>query len=117
MAQGSTIEWTESTWNPVSGLTKISPGCKHCYARRVAIRLHAMGQPNCERGFNVSLQEHMLELPLTWRKPQTVFVNSMGDLFHREVPDPSSGATLGSGLDNLLFGISTSRSACKHREE
>jgi protein gp37 len=87
MAQGSSIEWTESTWNPVTGCTKISPGCKHCYAERMAIRLQAMGQPNYERGFEVSLQEHMLELPLTWKKPQTVFVNSMSDLFHKEVPD------------------------------
>ena len=83
----SGIEWTESTWNPVTGCTKISPGCKHCYAERMANRLHAMGQPNYERGFKVSLQDRMLELPLTWRKPQTVFVNSMSDLFHREVPD------------------------------
>jgi protein gp37 len=87
MAQGSGIEWTESTWNPVTGCAKISPGCKHCYAERMAIRLRAMGQPNYERGFKVTLQEHMLELPLTWRKPQTVFVNSMSDLFHKEVPD------------------------------
>jgi protein gp37 len=87
MAQGSGIEWTESTWNPVTGCTKISPGCKHCYAERLAIRLQAMGQPNYERGFKLSLQEHMLELPLTWKKPQTIFVNSMSDLFHKEVPD------------------------------
>jgi protein gp37 len=87
MAQGSSIEWTESTWNPVTGCTKISPGCKHCYAERMAIRLRAMGQPNYERGFKVTLQEHMLELPLTWKRPQTVFVNSMSDLFHEEVPD------------------------------
>jgi protein gp37 len=87
MAQGSSIEWTESTWNPVTGCTKIGPGCKHCYAERMAMRLQAMGQPNYERGFKVSLQEHMLELPLAWRKPQTVFVNSMSDLFHKEVPD------------------------------
>jgi protein gp37 len=87
MAQGSGIEWTESTWNPVTGCTKISPGCKHCYAERMAIRLQAMGQPNYERGFMVSLQERMLELPLTWRKPQAIFVNSMSDLFHKEVPD------------------------------
>jgi len=87
MAQGSTIEWTESTWNPVTGCTKISPGCKHCYAERMAMRLQAMGQSNYERGFKVSLQDRMLELPLTWRKRQTVFVNSMSDLFHEEVPD------------------------------
>ncbi len=87
MAQGSGIEWTESTWNPVTGCTKISSGCHHCYAERMAIRLKAMGQPNYQRGFKVSLQEHMLELPLTWKKPQTVFVNSMSDLFNEEVPD------------------------------
>jgi hypothetical protein len=60
MAQGSTIEWTESTWNPVTGCTKISPGCKHCYAERMAMRLQAMGQPNYDHGFRVSLQKHML---------------------------------------------------------
>src|SRR4030042_4230707 len=87
MATRSSIEWTESTWNPLTGCIKISSGCKHCYAERMAIRLQAMGQPNYERGFEVSLQEHMLELPLTWKKPQTVFVNSMSDLFHKEVPD------------------------------
>src|SRR4030042_7063715 len=87
MGAKSAIEWTESTWNPVTGCTKISSGCKHCYAERMAVRLKAMGQPNYERGFEVSLQEHMLELPLTWKKHQTVFVNSMSDLFHKEVPD------------------------------
>jgi protein gp37 len=87
MAQGSSIEWTESTWNPVTGCTKVSPGCKHCYAERMAMRLQAMGQANYERGFQVSLHEHALELPLGWKKPQTVFVNSMSDLFHDKVPE------------------------------
>ena len=82
MAQGSSIEWTESTWDPVTGCTKMSPGYKHCYAERMAVRLQAMGQANCERGFKASLQEHMLELPLAWRKPRTIFVNLMSDLFH-----------------------------------
>jgi len=86
MANGSSIEWTESTWNPVTGCTKISPGCKHCYAERLAKRLQAMGQRNYAAGFELTLQEHMLELPLQWRKPQTIFVNSMSDLFHAEVP-------------------------------
>lgn len=86
MAQGSGIEWTEATWNPVTGCTKVSPGCKHCYAERMAARLQAMGQPNYARGFAVTLQPHMLELPLRWKKPQTVFVNSMSDLFHESVP-------------------------------
>ncbi len=86
MANGSTIEWTESTWNPVTGCSKISPGCKHCYAERLATRLQAMGQPNYARGFDLTLQEHMLELPLRWTKPQAIFVNSMSDLFHHDVP-------------------------------
>lgn len=88
MAQGSSIEWTESTWNPVTGCTKISPGCKHCYAERMAARLRAMGQPNYARGFELALHEAALELPLTWKKPQTIFVNSMSDLFHDRVPGP-----------------------------
>lgn len=86
MAQGSDIEWTESTWNPVTGCTKVSPGCKHCYAERMAERLHAMGQPNYRNGFRLTLQPNMLELPLQWKRPQTIFVNSMSDLFHKNVP-------------------------------
>jgi len=86
MAQGSGIEWTESTWNPVTGCTKISPGCAHCYAERMAARLQAMGQVNYANGFALTLQPHMLELPLRWKKPQTIFVNSMSDLFHVSVP-------------------------------
>ena len=86
MAQGSGIEWTESTWNPVTGCTKISPGCKYCYAERMAERLQAMGQANYVNGFQLTLQPHMLELPLKWKKPQTIFVNSMSDLFHEDVP-------------------------------
>ena len=86
MATNSAIEWTEATWNPLTGCTKISPGCKHCYAERLAIRLKAMGQANYVNGFNLTLQEQALELPLRWRKPRTVFVNSMSDLFHKDVP-------------------------------
>lgn len=86
MGLGSAIEWTESTWNPVTGCDKVSPGCKHCYAERMAERLQAMGQPNYRNGFRLTLQPQMLELPLRWTKPQTIFVNSMSDLFHDEVP-------------------------------
>jgi len=82
----STIEWTESTWNPVTGCTKISPGCQHCYAERMARRLKAMGQPNYRSGFKIATHEHTLEMPLKWKKPQMVFVNSMSDLFHEAVP-------------------------------
>ena len=86
MAGRSCIEWTESTWNPVTGCTKISPGCNHCYAERMAIRLKAMGQPNYVNGFRLTLHEHVLEMPLRWKRPQTIFVNSMSDLFHKGVP-------------------------------
>jgi protein gp37 len=86
MASNSSIEWTESTWNPVTGCNKISPGCKNCYAERMSKRLKAMGQGNYKNGFQLTLQPHMLELPLRWKKPQTIFVNSMSDLFHKGVP-------------------------------
>jgi protein gp37 len=86
MGLKSTIEWTESTWNPVTGCTKISQGCKHCYAERMAERLQAMGQPNYRNGFRLTLQPRMLELPLRWKQPQRIFVNSMSDLFHKDVP-------------------------------
>lgn len=86
MSTKSAIEWTESTWNPLTGCTKVSPGCKHCYAERMAMRLKAMGQPNYANGFELTLHEHTLEAPLAWKKPQMIFVNSMSDLFHRDVP-------------------------------
>lgn len=86
MAINSGIEWTESTWNPLTGCTKISPGCKHCYAERMAKRLQGMGQPNYANGFTLTLHENALEKPLEWKKPQTIFVNSMSDLFHKDVP-------------------------------
>lgn len=87
MALKSTIEWTESTWNPVTGCNKISQGCKFCYAERMAKRLRAMGSPNYENGFKVAMHEHVVGLPLTWKKPQTIFVNSMSDLFHKNVTE------------------------------
>ncbi len=86
MAVNSSIEWTESTWNPVTGCNKISPGCKHCYAERMAHRLQRMGQANYANGFKLTMHEHVVELPLHWKKPQTIFVNSMSDLFHENVP-------------------------------
>lgn len=85
MAQ-SKIEWTESTWNPLTGCTKISPGCKHCYAERMAKRLHAMEQPNYANGFKLTMHPQALEKPLEWKTPQVIFVNSMSDLFHKDVP-------------------------------
>jgi protein gp37 len=86
MADTSHIEWTDATWNPVTGCTKISPGCKHCYAERLARRLQLMGQANYRNGFKLTLQPHMLELPLRWKAPRRIFVNSMSDLFHEDVP-------------------------------
>lgn len=86
MAQASAIEWTNATWNPVTGCTKISPGCKNCYAERMARRLKAMGVPQYRDGFKLTLQPEALDIPRRWKKPRLVFVNSMSDLFHEAVP-------------------------------
>lgn len=87
MAEKSKIEWTESTWNPVTGCTQISEGCQNCYAKRMAKRLCAMGQKKYKKGFDVALHYDCLEEPLKWKKPQIIFVCSMSDLFHKDVPD------------------------------
>jgi protein gp37 len=87
MAIGTSIEWTESTWNPVTGCSKISAGCANCYAERMARRLKAVGVPNYANGFAVTLHEELLTLPLKWHKPKIIFVNSMSDLFHEKIPD------------------------------
>ena len=86
MADNSSIEWTEATWNPVTGCTKLSPGCRNCYAERMALRLQAMGCPNYAKAFRVTVHDHVLSLPVGWNRPRTIFVNSMSDLFHEEVP-------------------------------
>ena len=104
MGQKSTIEWTESTWNPLTGCTKISPGCKNCYAERMALRLRAMGQRNYVNGFALTLHEQSLTLPLRWRSPQTIFVNSMSDMFHPDVP-----------TDFIIRAFEVMRSAHWHR--
>lgn len=87
MSQSSRIEWTEATWNPIVGCTKISSGCKHCYAETMANRLKAMGTPGYENGFKLTVLPHRLEEPLRRKKPAIFFVNSMSDLFHRNVRD------------------------------
>ena len=87
MATTSKIEWTEQTWNPITGCTKISAGCKHCYAETLARRLRAMGTPGYENGFALTLLPRRLEEPLRRKKPTIYFVNSMSDLFHEKVPD------------------------------
>jgi len=83
----SRIEWTEQTWNPVTGCTKVSPGCRHCYAERMALRLQAMNAPGYARGFDLILHEDRLGQPLERKKPTVYFVGSMADLFHEDVPD------------------------------
>ncbi|TAL36125.1 MAG: phage Gp37/Gp68 family protein [Spirochaetes bacterium] len=88
MAYNSSIEWTGSSWNPITGCSRLSEGCKNCYAERMAARLKAMGQKNYSNGFDLTIHEDMFALPLKWIKPQRIFVNSMSDLFHEEVPLP-----------------------------
>ena len=87
MAFDSKIEWTDATWNPVTGCNKVSPGCKLCYAERLTRRLKATGMVKYRNGFVVTLHPDTLEIPLRWRKPRTIFVNSMSDLFHEQIPD------------------------------
>ena len=87
MSERSRIEWTEATWNPVTGCTKISEGCAHCYAERMAARLRAMGHERYRNGFAVTCHQDALRIPDHWRKPRLVFVCSMGDLFHEHVPE------------------------------
>jgi protein gp37 len=86
MSANSHIEWTEATWNPVTGCTKITAGCKNCYAERLAQRLHAMGNHRYRNGFNLTLHDDVVDLPKSWRIPRMIFVNSMSDLFHPDVP-------------------------------
>ena len=86
MATKSTIEWTESTWNPVTGCNKISQGCKNCYAERMAKRLKLMGSERYKNEFELTLHKDVIEEPLGWKKPRTIFVNSMSDLFHEKIP-------------------------------
>ena len=87
MGDHSAIEWTDATWNPVTGCTKISPGCKNCYAERLAARLHRMGNPRYANGFELTFHADQVNLPLRWKQPRRVFVNSMSDLFHIDVPE------------------------------
>lgn len=86
MAQSSKIEWTETTWNPITGCTKISEGCLNCYAERMARRLHAMGSDRYRNEFRLTLHHDLISTPLSWKKSKMIFVNSMSDLFHKEVP-------------------------------
>lgn len=87
MSGKSKIEWTESTWNPVTGCSPMSEGCQHCYAARFAKRLQAMGNPRYKNAFEVTVHDDLISLPLSLKKPQMIFVNSMSDLFHEKVSD------------------------------
>jgi protein gp37 len=86
MSDNSKIEWTDSTWNPVTGCTKISPGCKHCYAETFAERFRGVKNHPYEQGFDLKIWPERLSIPLNWKRPRMIFVNSMSDLFHRDVP-------------------------------
>lgn len=86
MSENSSIEWTEATWNPITGCTPISSGCQNCYALRLAKRLKAMGNKSYINGFNLTLHHELLIRPLSWKKPKFIFVNSMSDMFHKDVP-------------------------------
>ena len=99
MGTFSSIEWTEVTWNPVTGCRKITQGCKNCYAERMAHRLHAMGSPRYASGFEPTLHWDLVDEPRRWRKPRTVFVNSMSDLFQAEVPDSFIAAVFATMQD------------------
>ena len=95
MAQLSSIEWTEATWNPVTGCSKVSPGCAHCYAETFAERFRGVPGHPYERGFDLQLRPERLEQPLEWTQPRMIFVNSMSDLFHEDVPEQFIESVLG----------------------
>ena len=121
MADRSSIEWTEATWNPVTGCDRVSEGCDHCYAQTLAKRLKAMGNPRYQHdgnpttsgpGFGVTLHHDQLNLPTRWKQPKVVFVNSMSDLFHDEVPNDfianASGMNRSGVIENPTKGMTRS---------
>jgi len=113
VAAVSHIEWTEASWNPVTGCSKLSPGCLHCYAEKMAIRLQAMGQKNYVDGFSVRCHEDSLSIPASWRKPRMIFVNSMSDLFHDEVPGSFIHSVFGvmNSVPRHFYQVLTKRSS------
>jgi len=108
----TTIEWTEASWNLITGCTKISDGCRNCYAERMAKRLKAMGQKNYARGFDITVHDNMMKLPLKWKRPQMIFVNSMSDLFHEDIPFPVIQRVfkIMNSASNHTFQVLTKRS-------
>lgn len=113
MSDKSTIEWTDATWNPVTGCTEVSPGCDHCYARTFAERFRGVKGHPYEQGFDLKLWPERLDLPLQWKKPRRIFVNSMSDLFHRDIPDYYIESVFSTmcKADHHVFQVLTKRSA------
>ena len=113
MADKSAIEWTDSTWNPVTGCTEVSPGCDHCYARVFAERFRGVEGHPYEQGFDLRLWHERIDLPLRWKSPRRIFVNSMSDLFHKDVPDEFILQVFDvmRRADNHVFQVLTKRSA------
>lgn len=111
MADRSAIEWTESTWNPVTGCDEVSPGCAHCYAKTFAERWRGVKGHPYENGFDLTLRPERLDQPLRWRRPRMVFVNSMSDLFHEEIPDSFIAETFGvmAAANHHTFQVLTKR--------
>jgi hypothetical protein len=105
MADSSTIEWTDATWNPVTGCTKISAGCDHCYAERFSERFRGVPGHPFETGFDLTLRPARLQQPLLWRQPRMIFVNSMSDLFHKEIPAPFIEAVFDTMENSLRRGL------------
>jgi protein gp37 len=112
MGINSKIEWTHVTWNPVTGCSKVSQGCKHCYAERLASRLQNMGVQKYQNGFSVTLHEEAVDLPLRWKHPRIIFVNSMSDLFHENIPSEFIKKVFGTmeRAPQHIFQVLTKRS-------
>ena len=113
MAQATRIEWTDATWNPVTGCTKVGPGCDNCYAERFAERWRGIAGHPYEQGFDLRLWPHRLEQPLAWRKPRLIFVNSMSDLFHKDIPRDFIDSVFDTmdRADRHIFQVLTKRSS------
>jgi protein gp37 len=113
MADGSAIEWTDATWNPITGCTKISAGCDHCYAERFSERFRGTPGHPFESGFDLTIRPERLEQPLRWRQKRMIFVNSMSDLFHKEIPHEFIGRVFDTmeRADWHVFQILTKRSS------
>jgi protein gp37 len=113
MGDNSAIEWTDATWNPVTGCTKISPGCDNCYAERFSERFRGVPGHPFETGFDLTLRPERLQQPILWKRPRMIFVNSMSDLFHKEIPDEYIGHVFDAmeKADWHIYQVLTKRSS------